>query len=116
MSQIVCFMLQWTLLCPLWFFMSKLSLLSATDVQASMCQWLISNRKALKLSRDKLAARSTVPASTIKKFETTGQISFRQFILLWQSLDDLERLNSLTKHSSKNSQSIPQSIDEVLKG
>ncbi len=95
--------------------MSKLSLLSATDVQTSMCQWLIANRKALKLSREKLANRSTVPAATIKKFETTGQISFRQFLLLWQSLDDLARLNSLTKHSSKINKS-PLSIDEVLKG
>ena len=95
--------------------MSKLSLLSATDVQASMCEWLIANRKALKLSREKLAKRSTVPAATIKKFETTGQISFRQFLLLWQSLDDLTRLNSLTKRSSKTNQP-PLSIDEVLKG
>jgi transcriptional regulator with XRE-family HTH domain len=95
--------------------MSKLSLLSVTDVQASMCEWLISNRKALKLSREKLANRSTVPAATIKKFETTGQISFRQFLMLWQSLDDLDRLNSLTKHVSKIKRS-PLSIDEVLKG
>ncbi|PCH94502.1 MAG: transcriptional regulator [Gammaproteobacteria bacterium] len=95
--------------------MSKISLLSATDVQTSMCEWLISNRKALKLSREKLASRSTVPAATIKKFETTGQISFRQFLLLWQSLDDLARLSALTKRPPKSSQS-PLSIDEVLKG
>jgi len=94
--------------------MNKLSLLSVTDVQASMCEWLTLNRKALKLSREKLAIRSAVPASTIKKFETTGQISFRQFLMLWQSLDDLQRLNSLTKHSPKNYRS-PLSIDEVLK-
>lgn len=95
--------------------MSKLSLLSAADVQASMCEWLIAKRKALKLSRAKLAQRSTVPAATIKKFETTGQISFRQFLLLWQSLDDLARLNSLTKRTSKTNEP-PLSIDEVLNG
>ncbi len=95
--------------------MSKLSLLSAADVQSSMCEWLISNRKALKLSREKLADRSTVPAATIKKFETTGQISFRQFLMLWQSLDDLNRLNLLIKHTLKTNQP-PQSINEVLKG
>ena len=95
-------------------FMNKLSLLSATDVQTSMCEWLVSNRKALKLSRAKLASRSTVPAATIKKFETTGQISFRQFLMLWQSLDDLARLNALTKPSSKTNEP-PRSIDEVLK-
>jgi len=96
------------------FVMNKLSLLSVTDVQASMCEWLALNRKALKLSREKLAIRSAVPASTIKKFETTGQISFRQFLMLWQSLDDLARLNSLTKRLSISVQS-PKSIDDVLK-
>ena len=95
--------------------MNELSLLSATDVQTSMCEWLISNRKALKLSREKLASRSTVPAATIKKFETTGQISFRQFLMLWQCLDDLARLNALTKPSAKINKP-PRSIDEVLKG
>ena len=99
--------------------MNKLSLLSAADVQTSMREWLMVNRKALKLSREKLAVRSTVPAATIKKFETTGQISFRQFLMLWQSLDNLERLNSLTKNTSNNTLKLnhpPQSINEVLNG
>ncbi len=95
--------------------MNTLSLLSATDVQTSLCALLVSNRKALKLSREKLAVCSTVPATTIKKFETTGQISFRQFIMLWQCLDDLTRLNALTKPSARVNQP-PRTIDEVLKG
>jgi transcriptional regulator with XRE-family HTH domain len=90
--------------------MSKLSLLSAADVQQSLCDWLKAKRKALKLSREALAARSTVPAPTIKKFETTGQISLRQFLLLWQSVDDLSRLQGLTCAEPK----VPSSIDEVL--
>ncbi|MFK0572882.1 transcriptional regulator [Endozoicomonas sp.] len=94
--------------------MSKLSLLSVTEVQESMCQWLISQRKAAKLSRDALAERSTVPSSTIKKFETTGQISFRQFLLLWQSLDELARLNNLTKETLNSRP--PLSIRQVLRG
>lgn len=53
-----------------------------------------------------------MPASTIKKFEATKQISFRQFILLWQCLDELDRLNSLTQ--KKVVTKIPASIDEVL--
>ena len=92
--------------------MSKLSLLSANDVQASLCEWLVVKRKAAKLSRDQLANISTVPASTIKKFEVTQQISFRQFILLWQSLDELDRLNSLTQTQPVSK--APASIDEVL--
>jgi hypothetical protein len=93
--------------------MAELSLLSSSDVQASLCEFLVSKRKAAKLSRAKLAQLSTVPASTIKKFETTRQISFRQFTLLWQSLDELERLNSLTQKTVVNKS--PTSISEVLK-
>ena len=55
-----------------------------------------------------------MPASTIKKFELTGQISFRQLLLLWQSLDDLGRIYQLTQITAK-SESIPSSIAEVLK-
>ena len=93
--------------------MSKLSLLSANDVQASLCELLVVKRKAAKLSRAQLANISTVPASTIKKFEVTQQISFRQFILLWQSLDELERLNALTQTQLLSK--APVSIDEVLR-
>ncbi|PCH83009.1 MAG: transcriptional regulator [Piscirickettsiaceae bacterium] len=93
--------------------MAKLSLLSASDVQQSLCEWLISQRKASKLSREKLAQRSTVPASTIKKFETTGQISLRQFVLLWQTVDELKRLNDLSK-LEPDVKKQPLSINEVL--
>ena len=62
-----------------------------------------------------LAARSGVPAPTIKKFELTGQISFRQLLLLWQSLDDLSRLFALTQNTANNQSSMPTSIEEVLK-
>lgn len=96
-------------------FMNKLSLLSSTDVQTSMKEWLLEQRKSQKFSRNELAEISTVPASTIKKFESTGQISFRQFLLLWQSLDSLERLNKLTD-TSHNTNYHPTSIKEVLKG
>lgn len=58
-----------------------------------------------------MAEKSTVPISTIKKFETTGKISLRQFLLLWQSLEDLNKINNLTK-TMNNSQ--PKTIDEVL--
>jgi hypothetical protein len=93
--------------------MTKFSLLSASDVQQSLCEWLISQRKGSKLSRENLARRSTVPASTIKKFETTGQISLRQFVLLWQTLDELKRLNDLSK-LELNIKRQPLSIKEVL--
>lgn len=91
-----------------------LSLLSAADVQTALREQIKSQRKALKLSREALAERSTVPAPTIKKFETTGQISLRQFLLLWQSVDDLSRLHGLTRIDRAGTTQPPASIDEVL--
>jgi transcriptional regulator with XRE-family HTH domain len=92
--------------------MEHLSLLSVQDVQTDLSQWLRDQRKKHKWSRDDLAEKSLVPAATIKKFETTGQISLRQFLMLWQSVDDLARLQQLTKLA--NIKPMPTSIDEVL--
>nr|WP_245662977.1 transcriptional regulator [Endozoicomonas arenosclerae] len=71
----------------------------------------MAKRKSKKWSRQTLAEQSGVPAPTIKKFEATGQISLRQFILLWQCVDKLENLSSLTKEDDL----LPSSIDEVLR-
>ncbi len=90
--------------------MNKLSLLTATDVQQRLAETIREKRTQQKLSRRLLAERSTVPEPTIKKFETTGQISLRQFILLWQCVDRLEALDSLGKTTPET----PRTIDEVL--
>jgi hypothetical protein len=90
--------------------MTLLSLLSSADVQQQLAESVRHKRKQMKLSRRLLAERSTVPATTIKKFETTGQISLRQFILLWQCVDRLENLSALTKEAQR----MPRTIDEVL--
>lgn len=92
--------------------MAHLSILSVHDVQTDLRQWLRDQRKKNKWSRDDLAEKSLVPTATIKKFETTGQISLRQFLMLWQSVDDLSRLHQLT--TLANFQPMPSSIDEVL--
>jgi len=91
--------------------MSSLSLLTANDVQQQLALAVRTKRKQIKLSRNELAEKSTVPASTIKKFETTGQISLRQFILLWQCVDSLESLMNISKEEPYQ----PSSIDDVLK-
>ncbi|WP_019212387.1 helix-turn-helix domain-containing protein [Yersinia massiliensis] len=90
--------------------MKNLTLLSAFDVQQQLADAVRKKRKQRKWSRQALAERSTVPTTTIKKFETTSQISLRQFILLWQCVDSLEGLATLT-HAEKRS---PRTIDEVL--
>jgi transcriptional regulator with XRE-family HTH domain len=91
-----------------------LTLVSPASVQETLKDHLKSQRKKAKLSRDQLAERSTVPAPTIKKFETTGQISLRQFLLLWQSVDDLTRLEQLIQVSAEVK--MPTTIAEVLHG
>lgn len=94
--------------------MTRFLLLDDTDVQRAFATHLRGLREQAKLSRDALAERSCVPASTIKKFELTGQISFRQLLLIWQCLDDLKRLYDLTQAPTRN-RSMPTSIEEVLK-
>ncbi len=96
--------------------MSSFLLLDDGDVQQAFAAYLRKCREQAGLSRDALAARSCVPAPTIKKFELTGQISFRQLLLLWQSLDDLKRLYDLTQaDKAGEGQRLPTSIEEVLK-
>jgi transcriptional regulator with XRE-family HTH domain len=90
------------------------SLLDDTDISQAFATHLRGLRKEAKLSREALAERSCVPASTIKKFELTGQISFRQLLLLWQSLDSLDRLYLLTQTNSARS-ALPTSVEDVLK-
>lgn len=89
-----------------------MNLISGHDVQTSLAEFVQQRRKALKWSRAALAERSTVPAPTIKKFETTGQISLRQFLLLWQCVDDLHRLQGLTQGTAQKP--LPRTLDEVL--
>ena len=90
---------------------SLLSLHSAYDVQTALAEAVRLRRKQKKWSRQALADRSAVPAATIKHFESTGQISLRQFLLLWQVLDSLDAILELTQLK----QPLPQSIDDVLK-
>ena len=97
-----------------WSLRMNFTLLDDTDVSQAYAAHLRELRKRSKLSRTALAERSCVPASTIKKFELTGQISFRQLLLLWQTLDSLDRLYQLTQ-PSKERAAVPASIDEVLK-
>jgi transcriptional regulator with XRE-family HTH domain len=90
------------------------TLLDDSDVSQAYAAYLRELRQQAKLSRAALAERSCVPAATIKKFELTGQISFRQLLLLWQTLDSLDRLYQLTQ-PDKERTAMPASIDEVLK-
>lgn len=89
---------------------SILSLIDERDVQQNLAKHIRRQRKVQRLSREKLAERSGVPASTLKRFETTGEISLKQLLRIWAVVDDLNRVNDLTKPQAKE----PQSIAEVL--
>ncbi|MFH7565530.1 helix-turn-helix domain-containing protein [Oceanimonas smirnovii] len=93
--------------------MARFQLLDDQDVQQAFAAHLRTLRENARLSREALARRSCVPAPTIKKFELTGQISFRQLLLLWQTLDDLARLYQLTQDHERDK--LPTSIEEVLR-
>jgi transcriptional regulator with XRE-family HTH domain len=86
-----------------------MNFLTSAQIQREIAGHIRSLRRAQKLSREALAERSAVPAPTIKRFELTGEISFRQLCLLWETLDDLGRLKALCEIDS-----MPTSIEEVL--
>lgn len=83
------------------------------NLQYQLAQHLKRLRKQQKLSRQALEKMSTVPAPTIKKFETTGQISLRQFLLLWECLDNIDRLAMLLSQRL-STQPQPTTIEQVL--
>ncbi|RUO80376.1 transcriptional regulator [Idiomarina tyrosinivorans] len=89
----------------------KHQLLTERDIQDAFAKHLRGLREQAKLSRDSLAERSGVPAATIKRFELTGNISFRQLLSLWQTLDDIKRLYALTQNTQQPFN--PLSIAEV---
>ena len=90
--------------------MALLQLVTPTDLQRQLAAEVKRRRRERKLSRYEFAELTTVPPATIKRFESTGQISLRQFLLLWQCVDRLDRLSSLIEPSEPT----PRSIEDVL--
>lgn len=87
-----------------------ISLHTPFDTQLALQDYLKQLRKRRKLSVTALAKVSGVPNSTIRKFEASGNISLRQFLMLYDALGNLNELHQLTKSQNK-----PQTIEEVLK-
>lgn len=87
-----------------------LTLHTAYDVQLSMRDFLIQKRKQQRFTVEALSTRSGVPYGTIRKFESTGNISFRQFLMLCEALGKIDEMLALTKEET-----MPKSIEEVLK-
>ncbi|OTA21199.1 transcriptional regulator [Xenorhabdus beddingii] len=87
------------------------SLYTAADVQHELKDFIKRQRKQQKVSVEDFANRSGVPYSTIRKFERTGNISLRQFLMLLEAIDELHPLHDLTKERQRE----PTTIAEVLK-
>ncbi|MFB2685805.1 helix-turn-helix domain-containing protein [Shewanella mangrovisoli] len=88
-----------------------INLYTAFDVQLELRDFISQSRKRNKLSVEELANCSGVPYSTIRKFESTGNISLRQFLMLYEVIGDLKQLRSLTQVDADQ----PSSIEEVLR-
>jgi len=67
-------------------------------------------RLAQDLSRRSLAERSGVPEATIKRFETSGRISFESLVLLADALGVADRLALLFAARP------PTSLDQLKRG
>lgn len=88
-----------------------LALWTPGDVQVQLSEYLRKMRKDRKLSRRKLSEMSGVPEPTIKHFEMTGQISLRQFLLLWGRLDKLDELRRFLMEEKREA---PKSLLEFF--
>ena len=74
-----------------------MSYISTSDAQRLLAAKLRHIRKVKKHSRAEAARRSGVPAATIRRFETRGEISLRQFLMLCEAYGDLDNVGGLLK-------------------
>ena len=66
-----------------------ISISSPKELQDDLAEKFKSKRKWMKHSRANAAKLSGVPEPTIRRFENTGEISFRQFLMLCNTYGDL---------------------------
>lgn len=81
---------------------------SPREVQNHLATALRKQRKARKHSRQKAAEFSGVPSATLRRFEATGEISLRQFLMLCATYGDLTHADKLFPETG------PATMDELL--
>ena len=86
-----------------------MSFSTAPEIQSEIAVNARKRRNWLKYSRQKASELSGVPAPTIRKFEETGEISLRQFLMLLQAYGDL----SVMKNTFDNPPA--RSMDELIR-
>jgi transcriptional regulator with XRE-family HTH domain len=75
--------------------MLTINLLTSPQIQSLIATRARARRLSLNLSRDALAMRSGVSASTIKRFETIGEISLNSLLRIAIVLESLSEFDSL---------------------
>jgi transcriptional regulator with XRE-family HTH domain len=74
------------------------------SVQLALKEKIKLIRKNQKISQEELAHRSGVPFGSVKRFETTGQISMESFLKLLHVLDRLDEMGRILNSNENLSQ------------
>ena len=73
--------------------------LTEEKVIENLVNRVIARRKELKISQKDLAFKSVVSYESIRRFETTGEISLKSLIQIAKVLNSLEDFNKLFVHT-----------------
>lgn len=73
--------------------------LTEEKVIENLVNRVIARRKELKISQKDLAFKSEVSYGSIRRFETTGEISLKSLIQIAKVLNSLEDFNKLFVHT-----------------
>ena len=76
---------------------NKLEWKTNKERQIEIALRIRSQRKALKMSREKLSLLSNVPVPTIRRFENTGDISFMSLVAILVVLNHEDDLSYIVK-------------------
>ena len=87
-----------------------LSLYTSYDAQLDLAAYAKAARKRKKYSVKKLSEITGVADSTIRRFESCGEISLKNFMLIYQTLGSLNNIKSLIEIEE-----MPESLDDVLR-
>lgn len=75
--------------------------LTEEKVIENLVNRVIARRKELKITQKDLAFKSGVSYGSIRRFETTGEISLKSLIQIAKVLNSLEDFNELFVHTQK---------------
>ena len=81
------------------------------EAQKKLAKQAKESRLARGWTRETLSQQTGIPVPTIKRYETTGEISLRQFLKLVFILGDLDQLNDVFKPDEP----FYSSLDEIQK-